>query len=82
MRINEAAFVNQGNPHTAAANTGKLLEIEAQLVDLLANHHETTGALALLLNDMRTARGRLAPAASFLTTKPTIPEFLDPARHL
>jgi ABC-type proline/glycine betaine transport system permease subunit len=55
MRINEAAFVNQGNPHTAAAITGKLL--------------------ALLLNDMRTARGRLAPAASFLTTVPTLPKF-------
>jgi hypothetical protein len=75
MRINEAAFVNQGNPHTAAAITAKLLEIEAQLVDLLANHHETTGAVALTLNDLRTLRGRLAPAAGFSgSSDPRIPQ--------
>lgn len=75
MRLDQAQFQDQNTPRTAAAITSKLLDLEAQLVDLLANHHETTGALALAVNDLRTVRGRLAHAASFSGSHdPRIPQ--------
>ena len=82
MRITEAAFVNQHDPRVAAGIIAHLRAIEAPILALMGSHHDVSGALALTLNDIKTVTARLAPAAAFMNAVPSLPEFLDPARHL
>ncbi|WP_291917264.1 hypothetical protein [Limnohabitans sp.] len=75
MRLHDCTFTDQNTPRTAASITVRLLDLETQIQSLMVEHHETTGALALAVNDLRTVRGRLAHAASFSgSNDPRIPQ--------